>query len=216
MSPPRPMPGGGDVTYTYGNTISKMTGQPTAVTGPTNVTRTSGYNTASIRITGMEIAGTASLDYVYGSGCLTAMTRGGYLPGDTTEQSQTYTMSYDSFGNMTGVSAGKNYTAYLTRQAIETISWRMSREYSIRILPACTLAEKTEAQATERKNDVMQISTFATGYYRCISRGKTIWERRLICEQCENRDLRANSVRRNLPRWRNKERFLHLSSKSYH
>lgn len=137
-------------------------------------------------------------------------------------------MSYDGFGNMTGVSAGKSCTAYLTRQAIETISWRMSREYSIWILPACTLAEKTEAQAaviiltaacmhnTERKNDVMQISTFAAGYYRCIRSGKMIWERRIICEQCENRDLRANSVRRNLPRRRNKERFLHLSSKSYH
>ena len=83
-----------------------MTGQPTAVTDPTNVTRTSSYNTANGRITGTEITGTASLDYIYGSGRLTTMTRSGYVPGDTTEQTQTYTMSYDGFGNMTGVSVG--------------------------------------------------------------------------------------------------------------
>ena len=97
---------GNTVTYAYGNNISKMTGQPTAVTDPTNVTRTSSYNTANGRITGTEITGTASLDYIYGSGRLTTMTRSGYVPGDTAEQAQTYTMSYDGFGNMTRVSVG--------------------------------------------------------------------------------------------------------------
>ena len=97
---------GNTVTYAYGNNISKMTGQPTAVTDPTNVTRTSSYNTANGRITGTEITGTASLDYIYGSGRLTTMTRSGYVPGETAEQTQSYTMSYDGFGNMAGVSVG--------------------------------------------------------------------------------------------------------------
>ena len=105
---------GNTVTYAYGNNISKMTGQPTAVTDPTNVTRTSSYNTANGRITGTEITGTASLDYIYGSGRLTTMTRSGYVPGDTAEQPQTYTMSYDGFGNMTGVSVGNKSLATYT------------------------------------------------------------------------------------------------------
>ncbi len=105
---------GNTVTYAYGNNISKMTGQPTAVTDPTNVTRTSSYNTANGRITGTEITGTASLDYIYGSGRLTTMTRSGYVPGDTAEQPQTYTMSYDGFGNMTGVSVGNKSLASYT------------------------------------------------------------------------------------------------------
>ena len=155
------------------------------------------------------------------------MTRDGYKPGTSTAQPQTYTMSHDGFGNMTGVSAGKNYTAYLIRQAIEIISRRMSREYSIWILSACTLAGKQRRRLPssfwrgpvciiQKGKNVMPIPNFVAGCCRRIMRGKTIWERRIICEQCENRDLRTNSVRRNLPRRRSKERFLHLSSKSYH
>lgn len=112
------------------------------MTDAKNVTRTNVYRSLNSRIKSTSIANTVSLEYTYGSGRLATMTQKGYISNESEQQTQTYTMSYDGFGNMTGVSAGKNYTAYLTRQAIETISWRMSREYSIWILPACILAEK--------------------------------------------------------------------------
>ncbi len=133
-------------SYGYSSAMSQLTSQPTTVTDAKNVTRTNVYRSLNSRIKSTSIANTVSLEYTYDSGRLSTMTRKGYIPAVSGQQGQTYTMSYDSFGNMTGVSAGKNYTAYLTQQAIETISWRMSREYSIRILPACTLAEKSEAR----------------------------------------------------------------------
>ena len=105
---------GNTVTYAYETDVSKMTGQPTAVTDPGGVTRTSTYDPANGRITGTEIDGAASLDYTYGSGRLTAMTRSGSVPGEETEQAQTYTMSYDGFGNMTGVSVGNKCLASYT------------------------------------------------------------------------------------------------------
>ena len=42
------------------------------------------------------------------------MTRSGSVPGEETEQAQTYTMSYDGFGNMTGVSVGNKSLASYT------------------------------------------------------------------------------------------------------
>ena len=41
-------------TYTYGNTISKMTGQPTAVTDPVNLISNSAYNSQSGCITSLK------------------------------------------------------------------------------------------------------------------------------------------------------------------
>ena len=91
-----------------------MTGQPTAVKNPNNVTTSSTYNTANGRITGTAISGTASLAYAYSSGRLSTMTRSGYIPNVSGEKTQTYTMVYDSFGNMTGVKVGNKSLASYT------------------------------------------------------------------------------------------------------
>lgn len=85
------------------------------MTDAKNVTRTNVYRSLNSRIKSTSIANTVSLGYTYDSGRLTTMTRKGYISNESEQQTQTHTMSYDGFGNMTGVSAGKNYTAYLTR-----------------------------------------------------------------------------------------------------
>jgi len=45
------------------------------------------------------ISGKISLDYSYTDGMLTGITRGGYIPGNSTKQSQSYSFVYDEWGN---------------------------------------------------------------------------------------------------------------------
>ena len=45
---------GNTVTYTYGNAVSKMTGQPMAVTDPVNLISNSTYNSQSGYITSLK------------------------------------------------------------------------------------------------------------------------------------------------------------------
>lgn len=97
---------GKTTSYGYSSAMSRLTNQPTTVTDANNVTRTNVYRSLNSRIKSTSIANTVSLEYTYDSGRLATMTRKGYVPNVSGQKSQTYTMSYDSFGNMTGVSVG--------------------------------------------------------------------------------------------------------------
>lgn len=54
------------------------------------------------------------------------MSRGGYIPGNDTEQTQVYTMSYNGFGNMTGVSVGSRSLASYTYGSANGLMTEMS------------------------------------------------------------------------------------------
>lgn len=56
-------------------------------------------------------AGVVSTSYSYSCGNLVSLVRGGYVPGSSTKQNQTYNMEYDGFGNMTGISVGSRQLA---------------------------------------------------------------------------------------------------------
>ncbi len=56
-------------------------------------------------------AGVVSTSYSYSCGNLVSLTRGGYIPGNSVKQNQTYNMTYDGFGNMTGISVGSRQLA---------------------------------------------------------------------------------------------------------
>ena len=51
-------------------------------------------------------SGVISVGYAYTRGNMTLVRRGGYIPGNSVKQNQTYEMDYDGFGNMTGISVG--------------------------------------------------------------------------------------------------------------
>ena len=98
---------GKSVSYAYGNAISKQTGQPTGVTDAKNVTQNTTYNAANGRVNSTGIGNDVSLSYTYSGGKLSGMSR------TTGSKTQTYSMSYDGFGNMTGVSVGsRNLASY--------------------------------------------------------------------------------------------------------
>ena len=56
-------------------------------------------------------AGVVSTSYSYSCGNLVSLIRGGYVPGSSAKQNQTYNMEYDGFGNMTGISVGSRQLA---------------------------------------------------------------------------------------------------------
>ena len=92
--------------YTYGNNISKLTGQPTSVTTPNNATVTNTYQATNGRQTGKSISGTVSLGITYNTnGRVSALTR---TSSSGVSSSQAYGFTYDAFGNMTGVTVGGN------------------------------------------------------------------------------------------------------------
>ena len=104
---------GKTVSYSYDNVMNKQTGQPSSITDANNNTVFNFYNNSNGRITNTSLGYDVHLDYVYSGGQLASMSRGGYIPGNTTEQTQVYTMSYNGFGNMTGVSVGsRNLASY--------------------------------------------------------------------------------------------------------
>lgn len=97
------------VTYEYGSAVSQMMGKPTKTTDPRGTSGTSSFNENNGRITGTQILdGTdeeASLAYTYQNGYLAGLTRTAELPGGGTF-TQSYGMSYNAFGQTTGVNVG--------------------------------------------------------------------------------------------------------------
>lgn len=104
---------GKTTTYSYDTNISKQTGQPTAVTDANGVTVNSIYNPSNGRAIAVGALSDVYLSYTYTDGRLSALQRSGYIPGSSTEQRQTYNITYNGFGSMTGVSVGtRNLAAY--------------------------------------------------------------------------------------------------------
>ena len=91
---------GNIVEYTYGTDYSRVSNRPTVVEDPNGVESKTTYNSTNGRVTGSEITGTAALSYTYSNGNLSVMTRSS---GGIT---QSYSMSYDGFGRMTGIYVG--------------------------------------------------------------------------------------------------------------
>lgn len=71
------------------------------------------YNTNNDRQTMTYIEGKESVGYNYAQGNLASIVRGGYLPAPNNSQhiSQTYSFTYDSFGNKTSVKVGNRTLA---------------------------------------------------------------------------------------------------------
>ena len=89
--------------------MSQMLGQPGSVTDPLGIVSTTSHNADNGRVTGSAVLDgndtVASLSYTYASGRLSAMTRTAMLP-DATSFTQSCGMSYNAFGQTTGVSVG--------------------------------------------------------------------------------------------------------------
>ena len=117
---------GKTVSYSYDNVMDKQTGQPSSITDANNNTVFNFYNNSNGRITNTSLGYDVHLDYVYSGGQLASMSRGGYIPGNTTEQTQVYTMSYNGFGNMTGVSVGSRNLASYTYGSANGLMTEMS------------------------------------------------------------------------------------------
>ena len=117
---------GKTVSYSYDNVMNKQTGQPSSITDANNNTVFNFYNNSNGRITNTSLGYDVHLDYVYSGGQLASMSRGGYIPGNTTEQTQVYTMSYNGFGNMTGVSVGSRNLASYTYGSANGLMTEMS------------------------------------------------------------------------------------------
>ena len=81
----------------------------TDVTNERNVTVRHGYNENNDREVTSYISGIVSVNYNYLNGSLASIVRGGYVSGDSTKYSQTYSFEYDGFGNTTRILVG-NYT----------------------------------------------------------------------------------------------------------
>ena len=94
---------GKTATYAYGSALSRMLGAPTAATDANGTTRGTVYNENNGRTTGSFITDTVSLAYAYQDGRIVEMARNGYAPASSVVETQSYVMSYDSFGNLTSV-----------------------------------------------------------------------------------------------------------------
>lgn len=103
---------GKTVTYSYDNAMSKQTGQPTSVTDAKGVTTDTFYNTANGRVTSVGTGYSPYIMYSYTGGRLSSMARTAYVPTQDANVTQTYSMSYDSFGNMTSINVGNRNLAY--------------------------------------------------------------------------------------------------------
>lgn len=97
------------VTYEYSTSVSQMMGKPTKTTDAMGTSGTSNFSEYNGRITGTQILdGTdeeASLAYTYQNGYLAGLSRTAELPGGGTF-TQSYGMSYNAFGQTTGVNVG--------------------------------------------------------------------------------------------------------------
>ena len=121
---------GNIVSYQYEDTLSQMMGAPTKVTDPLGTVSSTTYNAANGRVSATSVlSGTntlASLGYTYLNGQLSAMTRTAKL-SDGTPFTQTYGMSYNAFGQTTGITVGNialaSYTYASNGGALQSMSY---------------------------------------------------------------------------------------------
>ena len=97
---------GSTTTYTY-NTQRTVSSQADAK-GTTNY---HSYFAESGRLKTNYITDVISAGYEYSCGNLVTVRRSNFLPGTTTKRTQTYSMAYDAFGNMTSISVGSRRLA---------------------------------------------------------------------------------------------------------
>ena len=100
---------GNTVSYQYENALSQMLGAPTKVTDPLGTVSSTTYDADNARVTQTAIldgnSTEAALSYTYADGRVASMTRTAKLPSGTSF-TQTYGMSYNGFGQTTGISVG--------------------------------------------------------------------------------------------------------------
>ena len=96
------------VTYGYGNVDSQMMALPTSITDPNGTVTTSSYD-SNYRVTQTGIANVAGLVYNYSSGNLSSVKR-----TNNASSEQTYSFTYDAFGNMTALKVGTKTLATYT------------------------------------------------------------------------------------------------------
>lgn len=99
---------GATVTYGYGNADAQMMALPTSITDPNGTVTTSSYD-FNYRVTQTGIANVADLVYNYSSGNLSSVKR----TNDASSE-QTYSFTYDAFGNMTALKVGTQTLATYT------------------------------------------------------------------------------------------------------
>lgn len=99
---------GAKVTYGYGTNNAKMMALPTSVTDQKGTVTNTEYD-SNHRVTKTGIADVADVVYNYSGGNLGSVQR-----KDSTGASQTYSFSYDAFGNMTALKVGSRTLATYT------------------------------------------------------------------------------------------------------
>ena len=99
---------GATVTYGYSNVDSQMMALPTSITDPNGTVTTSSYD-SNYRVTQTGIANVAGLVYNYSSGNLSSVKR-----TNNASSEQTYSFTYDAFGNMTALKVGTQTLATYT------------------------------------------------------------------------------------------------------
>ena len=99
---------GATVIYGYGNVDSQMMALPTSITDPNGTVTTSSYD-SNYRVTQTGIANVAGLVYNYSNGNLNSVKR-----TNNASSEQTYSFTYDAFGNMTTLKVGTQTLATYT------------------------------------------------------------------------------------------------------
>jgi len=99
---------GATVTYGYGNADAQMMALPTSITDPNGTVTTSSYD-SNYRVTQTSIANVAGLVYNYSNGNLNSVNR-----TNNASSEQTYSFTYDAFGNMTALKVGTQTLATYT------------------------------------------------------------------------------------------------------
>lgn len=91
---------GAEIAYGYSNVNAQMMALPTSITDPNGTVTTSAYD-SHYRVTQTGIADVADLVYTYSDGNLGTVKR-----TDSTGKTQTYSFTYDGFGNMQSLKVG--------------------------------------------------------------------------------------------------------------
>lgn len=97
------------ITTTY--TVDEKTGLTTASTDSNRVTTQYLYDEYNDRQIGVKVEGVEDVVYAYSQGNLISLTKHGHLKDNSENISQTYSFTYDSFGNKTSVKVGSRTLA---------------------------------------------------------------------------------------------------------
>ncbi len=101
-------------TDALGNKVSYTTnshGLTTGVTDPLNRVTSYTYESSTDRLTKTALSDGTSVSYTYTDGILASIVRKSLLPDGGTSQNQTYSFTYDQYGNVTTVKVGSRTLA---------------------------------------------------------------------------------------------------------